>query len=787
MGVFAELRRRNVFKVGAAYLVVAWLLIQIAVNIEKPLHLPDWFDTAIIVLLAIGFPVALVIAWAFELTPEGIKPSRTFDPAQSAAATPVRGLSLIAIGVAIGAAAGAGTLWFLTRDTDAQWLRNEAIPAIETFVDQDDYESAYALAKQAEARVPGDPDLAALWPTFSWLVTIPSDPAGATVYRRSYADGDAANGASREWETLGVTPLENVRVPFGLSRLRFKLDGYEPMDRLLGGGGIADKVLVSNIVNVGPDSFRLDRAGTLPEGQVRVPGWTESVAGQETAFDDFFMDRYEVTNRDYKAFVDAGGYTRREYWVEPIMLDGRELPFDDAMKRFIDKTGRPGPSTWEAGDYPRGQDEYPVTGVSWYEAAAYARFANGELPTLYHWRRAYSPGLLTWLLRASNVEGDGPAPVGKFPGMSWPGTYDMVGNAREWIYNATGNDRFMLGGGWNDLAYTPTNLVYSQPPLDRGATNGFRLMRTQEPAQIARRSREPLPVAEVRDVLAEKPVPAEVLRAYETIFAYDPTPLDARVEATVTTRSWTRERVSFATAYGDGRMAAYLFLPTTGQPPFKTVVYWPGSNALGHKTIDEYPEVHIDFVVKSGRAVVFPVLDGTFERGDRGPQPDISTTAHRDVMVRRIKDLRRTVDYLETRTEFEMSTLAYYGLSWGGWNAPTALAVEPRFKSAVLYAAYIVPLTGSVWSSRVPGGRMLPEIDPVTYLPSVHVPTLMLNGEFDNLGPLETSVKPFFALLGTPAEDKKHVISPGGHFVPRDVLIRETLDWLDKYQGVPGS
>jgi dienelactone hydrolase len=232
-------------------------------------------------------------------------------------------------------------------------------------------------------------------------------------------------------------------------------------------------------------------------------------------------------------------------------------------------------------------------------------------------------------------------------------------------------------------------------------------------------------------------------------------------------------------------MVVYLFLPKSALAPYKTVVYWPGSNALGHDSIDEYHEVYIDFVIKSGRAVAFPVLDGTFERGDRQPQPDIATTAHRDRTARRIKDFRRTIDYLETRSDLDTSTLAYSGLSWGGWNAPTILAVEPRLRSAALYVAYIIPLSGSFWSSSRPNARMLREVDPVTYLPEVEVPVLMLNGEFDNLAPLETSVRPFFELLRTPSSQKRHVVVEGDHFVPRAVLIRETLDWLDQYQGLP--
>ena len=74
-----ELRRRSVFRVGAAYGIVAWLLIQVVVAIESPLHLPDWVDTFTIIFLIVGFPIALIFAWAFELTPVGVK--RTPDVA----------------------------------------------------------------------------------------------------------------------------------------------------------------------------------------------------------------------------------------------------------------------------------------------------------------------------------------------------------------------------------------------------------------------------------------------------------------------------------------------------------------------------------------------------------------------------------------------------------------------------------------------------------------------------------------------------------------------------------
>src|SRR6266478_6519348 len=76
---FAELKRRNVYKVAVAYAIVGWLSIQIATQIFPFLEIPNWIVRLVIVLIAIGFPIALVIAWAFEATPEGIKRTEVAD------------------------------------------------------------------------------------------------------------------------------------------------------------------------------------------------------------------------------------------------------------------------------------------------------------------------------------------------------------------------------------------------------------------------------------------------------------------------------------------------------------------------------------------------------------------------------------------------------------------------------------------------------------------------------------------------------------------------------------
>src|SRR5436309_2158227 len=83
---FAELKRRNVYKVAVAYAVVGWLLVQIATQVFPFFEIPNWGIRLIVLLIAIGFPIALVIAWAFELTPQGLKRTEDVDAANDARA-----------------------------------------------------------------------------------------------------------------------------------------------------------------------------------------------------------------------------------------------------------------------------------------------------------------------------------------------------------------------------------------------------------------------------------------------------------------------------------------------------------------------------------------------------------------------------------------------------------------------------------------------------------------------------------------------------------------------------
>jgi TolB-like protein len=124
---FAELKRRNVYKVAVAYAIVGWLLIQIATQVFPFLEIPNWVVRLVIALVAIGFPIALIIAWAFELTPEGIK--RTEDvPLAGGGSTKNRTWIYVAV---IGGALSVG-LFFIGRYTASRtsWTEREHPPAV---------------------------------------------------------------------------------------------------------------------------------------------------------------------------------------------------------------------------------------------------------------------------------------------------------------------------------------------------------------------------------------------------------------------------------------------------------------------------------------------------------------------------------------------------------------------------------------------------------------------------------------------------------------------------------
>ena len=638
---------------------------------------------------------------------------------------------------------GAGAWRWHTVTSRARWARTIAAPEIQRLARQGEFTAAFLLARQALDALPDDPQLRQLWLAVSAVTDVVSEPAGADVAFAPYGK------TPTEWVRLGRTPLSRVRVPRTIIRLRISKEGFETVE---GASSLPYR------------RYRLDPSGTVPAAMVHVPGgWDAQRFGRTDDIEDYWIDRFEITNRQFKAFVDAGGYGRRELWREPFVEHGRQLTRETAMGRFRDRTGQPGPATWSSGTFAPGTADFPVGGVSWYEAAAYAEFAGKSLPTVYHWYLAAGRGRFSDILFASNFNGTGPAAVGTYAGVGPFGTYDMAGNVKEWCSTATKGGRFLLGGGWHEPRYMYVEYD-AREAFERSADHGFRLVKYHRPPaqSIAAALDSPSPGDGIRPA---KAVSDAVFDAYRRAYDYDHAPPNAIIESTDETDVYRRVTVEFDTAYGGERMRAVLFLPRRGSPPYQTVVFFPAGDAFHQRPSGEIALEWRDFIVRSGRAFLYPVYKGTYDRWL--PYPTGANAEH-DLRIAQVRDFRRAVDYLETRADIDRARVAVYSVSTD--MGVLLSAVEPRVTTAVLQSA-------GLWNAP------LPEDDPATYAPRVRVPTLMLNGRYDFESPWETNQRPLFALLGSPPGQKTHVLLETGHALPPADVTRAVLPWLDKYLG----
>jgi eukaryotic-like serine/threonine-protein kinase len=648
-------------------------------------------------------------------------------------------------------------IWLYQRSERRHWAREEAIPAIAKLDSEDKPLAAFLLLKKAERYLPGDPQLARIAEQNTTHVSVTSSPASATVEIQDYLSPDSA------WYRLGVTPFTSVQIPTGYFRWKVSKAGI--------GESVAAPTTEKNM------QFALDSTVAAPQGMSWVAGgpWADMIAfvGWVGPYDvpAYYIDRLEVTNRQYQEFADKGGYEKQEYWPKQFLRDGRELTWQDAKSRFRDATGRTGPSTWAGGHYSEGQGDYPVSGISWYEAAAYATYAGKSLPTFVQWYDAAPPDVAAYVVKESNISQSGLAPVGTFKGLGPFGTYDMAGNVREWVQNATpAGTHFILGGTWK----SPTYLYYNPEVLsawDRSPTNGVRCVRNITP--VPENFTTPIKTFE-RDFSKFKAANDDVFLAYETLYAYDKTPLNAKVEGVVQDNAdWREEKIAFDAAYNNERMAAYLFLPKKVSAPFQTVVFFPSARVLGLADSQILGDIKFfDYIIQSGRAVLYPIYQGTYERRVKGVLP--GTSQNLEYMTERYKDLARSIDYLETRSDIDRNKLAYLGVSMGSAEGViyTALA-QDRLKTVIF-------LDGGYFLYTPPTGG-----DQADFAPRLKKPVMMVNGRFDYVFSVDTAQDPLFKMLGTPPADKRHVEFDTPHDVTerRAELIENVLGWLDKYLG----
>ena len=218
--------------------------------------------------------------------------ARNVPPPPSLLALLRRPVVMVTVMLAILAMAAGGWRWRVVTSR-ARWARTVAAPEVQRLLNHGDYVEAFLLARQALDVLPDDRHLYQLWLDVSIPAVVTTDPAGADVAFAPYRT------PTTSWFSLGRTPLNGVRIPRSLFRVRISKAGFQTIE----GSGPPPAL-----------RYRLDPVSAVPPGMVRVAGDRDPVRlGLVGEVDDFWIDRFEVTNRQFKEFVDRGGYGRREY------------------------------------------------------------------------------------------------------------------------------------------------------------------------------------------------------------------------------------------------------------------------------------------------------------------------------------------------------------------------------------------------------------------------------------------------------------------------------------------
>ncbi len=624
------------------------------------------------------------------------------------------------------------------RENDLKW-RNSTMVTIKKQRDQEEWSAAFLLAEQLKQKYSSDEEVDHAWREVSCVCSIVTDEPGALVSIQRYDQGDA------EWQKLGATPVDR-RVARGVYRWKIDMPGYTTLEGI-----------------VGPEDSRIVRAMVTSEQSdpQMVPVAALSESGQRTMF---LIDRYEIRNRDFADFVAQGGYHTKKHWVHPFREGGNVLTFEEAIAKFRDSTDRVGPANWANGTYLPKQADYPVSGISWYEAAAYADWAGKSLPTLGQWRSAASVERSSVIVPQSHFGGAGPVEVGRYRGVSSFGAYDMAGNVTEWCVNSTTNGRrCTLGGAYNTTSYM-FNYLATYHPFDRLPDVGFRCVRIDGPAAMEGPS-----IVNVNKEVGTVSVPpapsADELKQWLAEFDYDQNqPFHERVSPPEDIGYYSHEVVHLDAAYDGPELKLHLFVPKGGEQQdgnqqFQTIVCFPGIGAMKLPSFDDNRHL-IDRqfplgLVTKGCVVCWPEYRGTFGRGAEDGSSFGGSKGY-DRVVEQVKDLRRTVDYLCSRSDLDTTNLVYYGLSWGANIGPLMTVAEPRIAAAVFVA-------GALWPNDMAKS--------VRYVSHVNIPVLMINCPEDKTA----NRVAMFEHLGS--LDKKQKLLGTGHLPP----VNETSDLIDDW------
>lgn len=697
---------------------------------------------------------------------------------------------LVALAITLAAAA---YLWLQSGERAEQERLADLYSQFEGAIAQDDAMRAFYLRDGLSDEQTSTDAFRRLWNSVVYDIDLLVGTPDAKVEFRPYG----TQYAELKWKDLGVTPLAgDLELPRGTIQVRVTRTGYRTGNYAVhvpGPVAQADEVRSIKIppvtVNLADDSGGADDFVPVPETNwpIFVSGVTRTSVGDYVRrVPAFAVSRREVSNAEFKQFVDEGGYQEPRYWEGLEFLDGdRELAFAEARERFVDTTGGPGPAAWSLGHYPDGEGDLPVTGISWYEAMAYARYRDLDLPTLYHWTR-YAQGpfeghahITPAIVKDSNFNEVGPLPITGERGLGPWGTYDTAGNVREWIFNPVKGGRLAMGGGFLDFG-SDANRAGVMNPMERPRFVGLRLVRLSSEEGLSDELRAAVPMRVDDWAAVRQPMSDEAFDVLRLQFTSDKRqPVSVSIEPLESTDAWRLEQHTLS--YEDGSSKRmFVMLPTRHLPEYQAVIYGPHGGAFLPGRDNSHVLWMFGFaerVARTGRMVIMPGWAGSLDRYRQSPpraaDPEGSEAFWQRRVVEWHQDCTDALSYIDTLPNVRKDGIGYFAESYGTTVFGFMLmSTQPRLEAGIFLA------------SGLATDGALTVLDAVHYAPRVSQPMLMINGRFDPTYPHEQSQRPLFELLGTPEQDKRMVLTDGGHFrYPESMLSREIALWFNQYLG----
>ncbi len=654
-------------------------------------------------------------------------------------------------------------LYFFRKINNNQELVSIVIPELIKIYDEGKIPESFLKSKSLAEKYPNNEIIKSYFEKSSKYAYLKTDLDGVEV--SVLYPGDST------YIFLGKTPLDSFVVPNVWGDQSHKL-----------------KLIYNNIEykQKGRDFHNYkfpDSSIEVPENHIAFLGinhelgfFLQGINFEDIKLAPFSVGINEVSNKDFQEFIDTGGYENPSYWDFPIQVGNKIYDFNSSVKLFTDRYNKLGPANWSYGKYPSGLDNQPVTGISWFEARAFARFKNLNLPNIFQW--TYASGIPENFMtidqsvtNESNYDSSQLREVSNTSG-SYNGLNNIGGNVKEWVLNPNGNKKgkySIMGGAFNESPYTFNN-YYSSSPFDRTIGNGFRLSKNLINNQ-SDLDNEIIPDFK-RNFDDLKDVSDDVFEVYKSQFDYKKSFDSKTTNIENFQDGYSAQKFEMETTYqSDENLYGYIVYSNKFKNKYDPVIVYPNALSISSNNDEWLPESLLDqykYLIDEGYAIIHPIYHNTFGREKTVRTFWASESEdYKNTIIKIGQDYKRALDYIESRNDFNFDNMSYFGYSWGSTTSNYLLAIDDRIKVAIICV----------------GGLMLQkskkEVEAHYYVRRIKTPILHIIGKEDGIFGYEKNYKPWKKLIGTPKEKLKLIeLDDVGHGLPWDTIIKHHSNWI---------